>query len=399
MAESEKSLALAGLLRQSVDVMTVTALPRKIAKGLPYLGKELRAIVSDHTPAFIAVPRTVHIWRNATCNAKCIMCDYAWLRGEALREYVTSPLKDEKITEVLPQIHELCGRGTLISYMGGEATTCPSVVKWVEVAARFGMDFRFTSNGYLIDEKMAAKLVAAGLFNIGISLESLDPKINEIIRPYPNGTAKTVRAIELLLEERERQRRRVSINIKTVLTDVNLESFIELVKRFGKVDGMMCTPQAFELMKGMPLETQEKLYIKDLSRFERIQDQIRELKAQGYNIHVTEQGLKDMLKMYREDKNKTSTMNGEKMEMDPNDPMCNIGTDNMWIQNGEVKLCPYHPAIGNVITDEATLKEMWQSEMTRRIRAQTRACRRLCTVSCLRRTPLTHKVRTFMKIA
>ena len=379
--------------------MTVASLPRKVVRGLPYLGKELRSIVSDHSPFFIAVPRVVHLWRNATCNAKCIMCDYAWLRGEALRQYVTSPLKDEMITEVIPQIHELCGRGTLISYMGGEATTCPSLVRWVELAASLHLDFRFTSNGYLIDETMAAKLVGAGLFNIGISIESLDAKINETIRPYPNGTARTLRAIELLLKERERQRKRVSINIKTVLTDLNLESFIELVKRFGKVDGMMCTPQAFENMEGMPQETQQKLYIKDLSRFERLIEQIRELKAEGYNIHVSENGLQDMLRLYREDKDHTSKMNGKKPEMDPSDPECNIGTDNMWIQNGDVKLCPYHPPIGNIISENTTLKEMWNAEITRRIRAQTRACRRLCTVSCLRRTPLAHKVRTFMKLA
>jgi sulfatase maturation enzyme AslB (radical SAM superfamily) len=379
--------------------MTVTAIPRKIVRGLPYLGKELRAIVSDHTPVFIAVPRTVHIWRNATCNAKCIMCDYAWLKGEALREFVSSPLKDEMITEVLPQIHELCGRGTLVSYMGGEATTCPSVIKWVEIAGKYQLDFRFTSNGYLIDEKMAAKLVAGGLFNIGISIESLDPKINETLRPYPNGTARTLRAIDLLLKERERQRKRVSINLKTVLTDINLDSFIEIVQRYGKIDGVICTPQAFELMTGMPEETKERLYIKDLSRFERLIEQIHELKAQGYGINVSDQGLKDMLKMYRDDRTRTSTMHGKKTEMDPSDPVCNIGTDNMWILNGDVRLCPYHPPIGNIIQDKATLKEMWQNELTRKVREQTRACRRLCTISCLRRTPITDKVRTFMKLA
>jgi hypothetical protein len=42
---------------------------------------------------------------------------------------------------------------------------------------------------------------------------------------------------------------------------------------------------------------------------------------------------------------------------------------------------------------------MWESEKTRKIRAQTRACRRLCTISCLRRTPLSHKISTFLKIA
>jgi hypothetical protein len=42
---------------------------------------------------------------------------------------------------------------------------------------------------------------------------------------------------------------------------------------------------------------------------------------------------------------------------------------------------------------------MWEGEITKKIRQGTRACRRLCTISCLRRTPLNHKISTFMKIA
>jgi hypothetical protein len=95
-----------------------------------------------------------------------------------------------------------------------------------------------------------------------------------------------------------------------------------------------------------------------------------------------------------------ATMHHKELEMDPSDPVCNIGTDNMWIEHGMVKLCPYHAPIGNFMTDtHITLKQMWESEMTRRVREQTRACRRLCTISCLRRTPLSHKVSTFLKIA
>jgi hypothetical protein len=86
--------------------------------------------------------------------------------------------------------------------------------------------------------------------------------------------------------------------------------------------------------------------------------------------------------------------------MDPSEPMCNIATDNLWIEHGLVKLCPYHPPIGNFVTDtKTTLKQMWDSELARRIRDGTRACRRLCTISCLRRTPLSHKISTFLKIA
>jgi hypothetical protein len=106
-----------------------------------------------------------------------------------------------------------------------------------------------------------------------------------------------------------------------------------------------------------------------------------------------------MVKLYREDKNHTSTMHTKDLEMDPSEPECNIGTDNMWIHDGHVKLCPYHPPIGNFVTDKTTLKEMWESEITRQVRTKTRACRRLCTISCLRRTPFLHKVNTFLKIA
>jgi MoaA/NifB/PqqE/SkfB family radical SAM enzyme len=379
--------------------MKLASLPRKVMRGLPYLGKELRAIASDHTPVFIAVPRTVHIWRGAPCNAKCIMCDYGFLKGDALKAISRSDFTDDMMPRTLTEIQELCGRGTLASYLGGEPTVSRGIMEWVELASRLGLDFRFTTNGYTMTEEMARRFVAAGLFNIGVSLESMDPRINEIIRPHRDGTAKTLRAIELLMEERDRQKRHLSINIKTVLTDINLESFLEIVKRFAKIDGVMCTPQMFEPVGGMPPETKELLYLKDVTRLERVTEQIRELKREGYAIHATDQALGDMVKLYRNDKNKTSTMHGEKGEMDPSEPPCNIGTDNMWIQDGFVKLCPYHPPIGNMMTEKITLKQMWQSEITRRVRSQTRACRRLCTISCLRRTPISHKVSTFLKIA
>lgn len=366
---------------------------------MPYLGKEMRSIISDHTPFFVALPRTVHIWRGAPCNAKCIMCSYSWLQGDAYRNLVSSSFKDEMMPQALKEVHELCGRGTLVSYMGGEPTTSRHLVEWIELAGQLGLDFRFTTNGYLMSEQMAQRIVAAGLFNIGVSFESLDAKINETMRPYPDGTAKTLRCMELLLQERERQKRHISINVKTVLTDLNLETYPDMVRRFGKIEGVMCTPQIFERMEEMPEATYELLHIKDPDRLERLADQIRELKAQGYTVHATDQGLREMVKQCRT-ADRTATMHHKNLEMDPSEPLCNIGTDNLWIDSGFVRLCPYHSPIGNFTENpRPRLKEMWESEITRQVREKTRACRRLCTISCLRRTPLAHKVSTFLKIA
>lgn len=379
--------------------MKLTSLPRKVMRGMPYLGKELRAIVSDSTPLFIAVPRVVHIWRNGPCNAKCIMCEYGFLKAEQLRAHIKTRFTDDFMPRALDQVAELCGRGTIVTYMSGEPMVVRAMTDWVEQCGRLGLDLRFTTNGYLLDEKMAEKYVAAGMFNIGVSLESLDPKINEVIRPYPDGTAKTIRAIDSLIRERQRQKKYTSVNIKTMLCELNLESFIEIIEKYGKVDGVMVTPQIFEALVGMPDDVKEKLRIRDTERLRRTLDRIRELKAEGYNVHVSDQALDEFLKAYTEDPLRKNTMRTTSLEMDPSAPTCNIGTDNMWIQEGYVKLCPLHPPIGDFVTDKLTLKEMWQSEMTKKVRAGTRACRRLCTISCLRRTPLRHKVGTFLKIA
>jgi hypothetical protein len=129
-------------------------------------------------------------------------------------------------------------------------------------------------------------------------------------------------------------------------------------------------------------------------------DELRALKRDGYAIHLSEQGMSEFVKLAREDTDHTKWVNRDKLEMAPEAPFCNIGTDNMWIQDGQVKLCPFHPPIGTMSPDnKTTIKEMWHSEITRKVRSGTRACRRLCTISCLRRTPITHKVSTFMKIA
>src|ERR1051326_6025191 len=131
--------------------MRLADLPRKIQKGLPYLGKEMRSIVSDHSPFFIAVPRTVHLWRNAYCSERCIMCEWGYKTGEARRGLSETPLTDEILMRVLGEIHELCGRGTLVSYMGWEPTLNCHLLDWVRTATSYGLDFRFTTNGYAVD--------------------------------------------------------------------------------------------------------------------------------------------------------------------------------------------------------------------------------------------------------
>jgi len=377
--------------------MNVLTASRKVVRGLPYLAKEVRAQVSNHTPLFIAKPRVVHLWHNAPCNAKCIMCAFGYLKGQALKEYSHSPLKEERIPSLLDQIHELGGRGTMVSYSGGEPLLRRSLMNWLEQAKKLKLDFRFTTNGYKIDSELARRLVAANLFNIGISIESLDASINETIRPYPNGTARTIEAIELLLEEKRRQRSRLSVNIKVTLTQLNIESVLDITKRWGKVDGVLVTPQMFEATEAMPMEIKKQLWITDINRIVAVVSELKRLKASGYNINASDQTLDDCVDLYRNDPDHKSTLH-QRTAVNENRPLCLLGTDNLYISDGMVRVCPFFPSIGSVLSNDTRLKEIWFSEKAQRSRAAMRKCQTVCTLSCTRQISFLDKVRIFLRM-
>jgi MoaA/NifB/PqqE/SkfB family radical SAM enzyme len=377
--------------------MNLSRLCGKVARGWPYLFKELRAGISNRTGCFIARPRIVHFWRKGPCDGGCIMCHLGYSKGKQREELFHSRIKDEWIPGLLRQIQELGGRGTMVSYMCGEPLLNRSMLDWVEQAKRLRLDFRFTTNGYHVNREMAQRLVAAGLFNLGVSIESLDPAINEQIRPYQNSTDKAVGAIELLLEEKRRQHSPLSLNLKCTLTNVNLESVLDLVQRDGLMEGVIVTPQIFEVMGDMPPETAEKLRIRDVSRVEAVVRELKALKAQSYHINADDDALENLVRLCRLDPGQQSTMYGRKVRGE-NQADCFIGTDNLFITDGSVHLCPYFPPIGDVLNERASLKEMWRSEPARRVREQIRKCRTLCTMSCTRRMSLAHKVRMFLQM-
>jgi len=377
--------------------MELMSISRKVLRGMPYLLKEARAQISDHSPLFVARPRVVHLWRKARCNGRCIMCTWGFRTREDDNALSTSPLTDELIPRVLDEIHELGGRGTMVSYVAGEPLLARPLFEWLDQAKRLALDFRFTTNGYLVNQRVAQRLVAARLFNIGVSLESLDPAINEQIRPIPGGTAKTIQAIDLLIAERRRQTGQLSINIKCTLTQLNTDAIIGILERWGKTDGVIVTPQPYEVWPGTPRETEDRLWIKDVGRLASTLEELGRMRAAGYHLNADDHALADFLRRYRDEPPRESKMH-RKTEEAASGPECNIGTDNLFIIDGEVKLCPHFRAIGSVLTEGATLKQLWGNPAAKKTREEIRQCRAVCTQSCLRRTTLRHKVKIFLRM-
>jgi len=373
--------------------MRITRLFRNIRSGLPYLGTEIRSLVSDRTPFFVAKPRTMYIWWSDRCNARCIMCPIG-IQGPKKRVGPEGQeLPYEMLEQRLREAHELAGKGLLVSFISGEPLLYRHLFSLIETAKSLDVDLSFTTNGYLLDRECARRLSELDPFNIGVSLESLDATINETLRPYKNGTRLTTDALAFLQAERKAHNASFSINIKCTLTQLNFRSLPGIIERYGKEEGVFITPQPFEGMDGVPRETVERLTIRDTREFKNTMREVMELKRQGYSVNADEQNLHDFIHKFVMPECPGEETTGPRVAH----PRCVIGNTTLFISsNGDVKLCPSMPAIGS-LKDRQSLKDMWYGDAARDVRRRIAGCRQICSLACTRSTSLWGRARIFLR--
>jgi sulfatase maturation enzyme AslB (radical SAM superfamily) len=304
-------------------------------------------------------------------------------------------LTEEESLRMLREIKELCGKGVLVSLTGGEPLLYAPIYRMIELSNELGINFSFTTNGYLLDEARIRKIAALEPFGIGISIESLDAQINEKIRPYKGGegTAKTIRAIDDLIRIRKESGKNYRINIKTVITEVNMRSFPALIRRYGKEPGVLMTPQPYAT-EGSTEKHVEEFWVKDLEGLRRVMEEVARLKREGYNVQAGENTLRDFVDYFAKGipagtKNPKRTSGARRV--------CRIGDTTVFVlPAGDIRLCPYMAPIGN-IHDGRTLRQMWFGKEASKTRSQIRICRIDCELSCTRGSSLRNRLIAFLK--
>ena len=367
---------------------------RKIVAGFPHLKRELRDVVSAKTPVFLSRPSRFNIYLDGPCNGFCIMCQKGLMNAsrEGDRNYVNADVAP--LLRVMEEMRRLSGKGVLYSFFNGEPLISRDILfPLIRKAKELEAYFSFTTNGYLLNQKTVETLVGLSPFNIGISLESLAPSINESIRPFPNGTKRTVEGIERLHSEIKRQGAATSLNIKVTMTDLNHSSVLDIVRRYGKKKGIMVTPQPFEAFDYLPGEIVERLRIKADSGYETTIQALIQLKKEGCSINASQENLDNMI---------TKVESSETTACEGNTPKqkkrhCTIGNTNLFLDYAlGVKLCPEMPLIGN-LESGLTIRDIWLGDDARNVRRQIAECDKICTLACLKRVSLLEKVKLFLK--
>ncbi len=149
------------------------------------------------------------------CNLKCPHC---YMEGGAAEE------NELTTDECLALIDEMEALGTeMLILTGGEPLLRRDIYQIAQKASDRGMWVVMGTNGVMVNDFVARKMVECGVKGVGISIDSIDPEKHDAFRGGPNAWAHSVRALETC------RRHGLQTLVQTTAMDMNREEIPELM--------------------------------------------------------------------------------------------------------------------------------------------------------------------------
>jgi MoaA/NifB/PqqE/SkfB family radical SAM enzyme len=359
----------------------IMRMARQVFRGLPYLQKEVSRRMSMSTGKVLATPMTYYVIFSGRCNLECPFC--------TIFKEVDPILTAEQMFRIVHEAKALSRKGFNISLSGGEPMIFKPLYDTLALANELGVNFGFTTNGLGLTKGNCQRLLSHNPFNINVSLESVDPKINESLRPMKDGTRRTIEGIENLLAEKERTKARVSIIVKPTIMEQNYRGLPALVRHFGKNSPVQINFQPY----GGDID--RPFWVKDLEALKGILDEIRDLRRQGYPVITSEPHLNGFVEYFVA---KPQTGHMRFLDLGGAKRNCDIGLRSMFIfANGDVHFCDFlGRPIGNI--HKQSLSEIYYGTTAGGQRKEMIYCNIDCQQTCKRPVPLWVKARAFLRM-
>jgi len=172
-------------------------------------------------------PYWVYISLSHKCTYNCKMCGVVKiLRGHELPKAT--------VKKALDEISRWKGEH-VVMFTGGETFLRKDIFELISYAVKKGIKAEAVSNGSLISEAMAEKIIKSGLHNIAISLDGATEKTHEFIREK-GSFAKALNALSSLVAAKKKHGSGPQISAWTTIMKENLNELydiIPLVKELG----------------------------------------------------------------------------------------------------------------------------------------------------------------------
>lgn len=199
----------------------------KMPNLLEEFNSNLAFYFSEVTNSPLTKPYWVYISLSHKCNFDCQMCSVKKiLKGYDLDLQALKHIFDEMAA---------WGREATLVLTGGEPFLREDIFKIIQYAAEKNLKVETVSNGSLIDELLADRIIASGLKNIAISLDGAKEKTHDYIR-QKGAFKNALKAITNLVAAKKRVGSGPQISVWTTIMKENVNELFDialLIKDLG----------------------------------------------------------------------------------------------------------------------------------------------------------------------
>lgn len=301
-------------------------------------------------------PTSVHLSITNKCSLKCRQCDI-W------KNYQTKEMSTEEVKKIISDLKDWLGPFTL-NIAGGEPFTRRDLFDLIEYATKKEVEVNITTNGHLINKKVANQILESGLKNLNISLDGITPRTHDYIRNKKGCFKKVIKAINYL----NQPDRKLCLVIATVFMGYNIKEIIPLVDwvEENRLDGIIFQPlyNNFGRSYDPYWYKQNEFWPEDINELKKIIDVLIKRKKRKSKIINPIKQLK-LFKEYFKNPNNHTTLK------------CTVGMKNYAInEKGETLLCFWLNPIGKALKQNP--KKIWLSEQAKNRRLQIKNCKKNC---------------------
>jgi MoaA/NifB/PqqE/SkfB family radical SAM enzyme len=348
--------------------------------------KQLGRKVVDHFSKRLAYrfnrsfarPELFYLKITENCNFQCKHCDI-WKNKD------TKDLNISEWTKIIANLKTL-RKDFDVTLSGGEPLLYGNFWQLVETLQRNKVGINLNTNGSLITEEIADKIIENNFKKVEISLYSLSAELHNRLRNSDNAHQSAMQAIDYLQDKNNNTK----IVVAFLLTHDNIDETIDFVKYFSNI-GVWTTIQSLDSnIQPMNERTNFDNDKDNLGKFDKdktqsIFNELFQLKEQGYKIYNRIDNL-EMIKNYYLGQN-------DQLNKIP----CLAGHKNIIIStSGNLYFCFKGPVVGNIIQKSA--KQLWQSQNAKKIRKQMKNCNKLCRImNCNYDSTFIEKTKEYLK--
>ncbi|MCX6742641.1 MAG: radical SAM protein, partial [Candidatus Parcubacteria bacterium] len=182
--------------------------------GLKKLTRNILTKISSFFEIPWAKPLGSDLMITYQCNFRCSHCNI-W------QEQKKPELTLAEWQKIIIDLRQWLGPHFPLSIGGGEPFLKPDILAIIEFLVKHDFQVTIETNGYLIDEQLAQKIVNLGISEIRISLYSHAPELHNKTRGIPDAHQRAVEALNFLAEAKNATGSKLRICLGLLVNEEN----------------------------------------------------------------------------------------------------------------------------------------------------------------------------------